>query len=101
MSRRPRSRFTRPPRMSGDVGVHFSSSRTSRPVGCRLTARGAARRRAARRATNPRNPGRLPDGTHTVSGRQIRTGVGPAARESGMKAGGKSDLAPSPDLSLC
>ena len=54
---------------SGVVVVHFSPSRTSRPVVCRSTARVGACRVASAHAADPRSPGRLHDGTLTVSGR--------------------------------
>jgi hypothetical protein len=59
------------------VDVRRSSSctspqvRTSRPAGCRSTARVRclSRRAVKRHATNPRSPGRLLGGTRKVSGR--------------------------------
>lgn len=54
---------------SGVVVVHFSPSRTSRPVVCRSTARVGACRVVSAHAADPRSPGRLHDGTLTVSGR--------------------------------
>lgn len=54
---------------SGVVVVHFSPSRTSRPVVCRSTARAGACRVASAHAADPRSPGRPHDGTLTVSGR--------------------------------
>lgn len=48
---------------SGVVVVHFSPSRTSRPVVCRSTARVGACRVVSAHAADPRSPGRLHDGT--------------------------------------
>ena len=54
---------------SGDVVVHFSPRSTSRPVVCRSTARVCPCRVVSEHASDPRSPGRLHEGTLTVSGR--------------------------------
>ena len=52
---------------SGVVGVHFSPSRTSRPVVCRSTARVGACRVVSAHAADPRTPCRMDGGKLTVS----------------------------------
>ena len=54
---------------SGVVVVHFSPSRTSRPVVCRSTFRVGSCRVVSAHAADSRSPGRLHDGILTVSGR--------------------------------
>ena len=53
---------------SGVVVVHFSPSSTSRPVVCLSTVRVGACRVVSAHPAVPRSPGRLHDGTLTVSG---------------------------------
>ena len=53
---------------SGAVVVHFSPSSTSRPVLCLSTVRVDACRVVSGHPAVPRSPGRLHDGTQTVSG---------------------------------
>lgn len=85
-----RARARRRAPMSGAfVVVHFSPSRTSRPAGCRSTARVRCptRRTVKRHASNPRSPGRLPGGTRKVSGRSPLRARARAAHPAAARPG--------------
>lgn len=81
-----------PPRLPRPVRrerVHFSPSRTSRPVRCRPEGRGGARA-ALRRSpfSDPRFPAGPPDGTTVARGREHQIRVRPAASADGNPAVG-------------
>lgn len=71
-----------------DERVHFSPSRTSRPVGCRSKDRGGDRvAPSGRFRSDPRLPACSPDGIVVARGRELKIRVRPVASACGYPVG--------------